>query len=125
MEDAIIKTKLVHSLHALRRWERVNIPHYGKEAGYLLFLELAKADGERPEALKEFYLSMPYSESTLRQLFRHLESDGWLEMPRKGMDRRIKHFVLTDKFKRKKAEWLAVAEGILASDAAHRRTSTP
>lgn len=94
----------------------MNLPHYGKEAGYLLFLELAKAECKRPDALKEFYLSMPFSESTLRLLFRNLESDGWLEMPRKGGDRRIKYFVLTDKFHRKKEEWIRVAEAILKDE---------
>jgi DNA-binding MarR family transcriptional regulator len=120
MQNRIVNTKRVQQLHALRHWERENLPHYGKEAGYALFLELAKADSDRLEALKEFYLSLPYSESTLRQLFRHLESDGWLEMPRKGVDRRIKHFVLTDKFHRKKDEWLKVVESILKSDGVHR-----
>lgn len=116
MKDVNSDINFLIKLRALRHWERVNLPHYGKEAGYLLFLELANAEVEQPEALKEFYLSMPYSESTLRLLFRNLESDGWLEMPRKGVDRRIKHFVLTDKFNRKKDEWLQVLEGILQSE---------
>jgi hypothetical protein len=43
-----------HHLHKLRHWERHNLPHYGKEAGYLIFLELAKAEGASAEMLKEF-----------------------------------------------------------------------
>lgn len=81
-----------------------------------MFLELARAEGANMEALKEFYLSMPFSESTMRLLFRNLESDGWLEMPRKSVDRRIKEFVLTDKFHRKKEEWIKAADSILQGE---------
>lgn len=116
MNDSTGKTLRVRQLHALRHWERRNLPHYGKEAGYFLFLELARAEGANMEALKEFYLSMPFSESTMRLLFRNLESDGWLEMPRKSVDRRIKEFVLTDKFHRKKEEWIKAADSILQGE---------
>lgn len=102
-------------LHALRRWERKNLPHYGKEAGYLLFLELAREGGGTAEMLKEFYLSMPYAESTMRLLLRNLESDGWIEMPRDQDDKRVRKFVLTEKFEHKRDEWLAVVSAILGS----------
>lgn len=95
-------------LHKIRHWERKNLPHYGKEAGYLLFLELARSDGGSSEMLKEFYLSMPYAESTMRLLFRNLESDGWVEMPRNEQDKRVRRYVLTEKFIQKREEWLRV-----------------
>lgn len=101
-------------MHRLRHWERKNLPHYGKEAGYLLFLELSKAGGASTEMLKEFYLSMPYAESTMRLLFRNLENDGWIEMPRNEVDKRVRRFVLTDKFLQKQAEWLKTVELILS-----------
>jgi hypothetical protein len=116
MKERISKQLGVGHLHAFRNWERKNLPHYGKEAGYFLFLELAHGGGANQEALKEFYLSMPYSESTMRLLFRNLENDGWLEMPRRDEDRRIKNFVLTDKFHRKTEEWLEVADSIFRSE---------
>lgn len=104
-----------HHLHTLRHWERHNLPHYGKEAGYLIFLELAKAEGASAEMLKEFYLSMPYAESTMRLLFRNLESDGWIEMPRRHEDKRVRQFVLTEKFYQKRDEWLMAATEILST----------
>lgn len=102
-------------MHRLRHWERKNLPHYGKEAGYLLFLELCKAGEASNEMLKEFYLSMPYAESTMRLLFRNMESDGWIEMPSKVEDRRVRQFVLTDKFHQKRDEWLKVVSEILST----------
>lgn len=110
------KTVTPIQLHAIRHWERKNLPHYGKDAGYLLFLELAKTGSVCSETLKEFYLSMPYAESTMRLLFRNLESDGWIEMPRRGEDKRIRQFVLTDKFHQKKTEWLEAVQAILTGD---------
>ncbi len=102
-------------LHAIRHWERKNLPHYGKEAGYLLFLELAKEGAASADMLKEFYLSMPYAESTMRLLFRNLESDGWIEMPRNQDDKRVRRFVLTEKFHQKREEWLRVVSEILSA----------
>jgi hypothetical protein len=110
-------------MHKLRHWERKNLPHYGKEAGYLLFLELSKAGGASNEMLKEFYLSMPYAESTMRLLFRNMESDGWIEMPNKAGDRRVRQFVLTDKFHQKRDEWLRVASDIISTPLEANRQS--
>jgi DNA-binding MarR family transcriptional regulator len=107
-----------HHLYKLRRWERQNLPHYGKEAGYLLFLEMARSGGLSSEMLKEFYLSMPYAESTMRLLFRNLESDGWIEMPRNEEDKRVRRFILTDKFISKRDEWLTAVSLILSDSPA-------
>ena len=103
-----------HHLHKLRHWERHNLPHYGKEAGYQIFLELAKSEGFSSDMLKAFYLSMPYAESTMRLLFRSLESDGWIEMPRNEEDQRVRRFVLTDKFINKRDEWLTAVSLIMS-----------
>ena len=62
-----------HNLHSIRHWEKQNLPHYGKEVGYLLFLELATFNGIKSEALKAFYLSMPCAESTVRLLLRMIQ----------------------------------------------------
>ena len=81
----------------------------------MLFLELSNAGGASNEMLKEFYLSMPYAESTMRLLFRNMESDGWIEMPSNVADKRVRQFVLTDKFHQKRDEWLRVASDILST----------
>lgn len=109
------KAKLVtpEHLHSIRHWERENLPHYGKEAGYLLFLELAKGNANDLEVLKKFYLSMPYAESTIRLLIRNLEIDGWVQMPRKDSDKRFRQFNVTDKFEKVKHDWLLEVESTL------------
>lgn len=113
MDEKFINNVTAHHLHTLRHWERKNLPHYGKEAGYLLFLELAIAGNISSDMLKEFYLSMPYAESTIRLLLRNMEDDGWIEMPWNEEDRRVRRFVLTEKFHRKKQEWLEEVASIL------------
>lgn len=89
----------------------------------MIFLELAKAEGASAEMLKEFYLSMPYAESTMRLLFRNLESDGWIEMPRRHEDKRVRQFVLTEKFYQKRDEWLMAATEILSTPTETERQS--
>ena len=103
-----------HKLHSVRHWERLNLPHYGKEVGYLMFLELAKSGGVSADTLKSFYLSMPYAESTVRLLIRHLENDGWIQIARQESDNRIRKFLLTEKFQSKQDEWIRTVEQILS-----------
>ena len=79
----------------------------------MLFLELAIAGNISSDMLKEFYLSMPYAESTMRLLLRNMEDDGWIEMPRNEEVRRVRRFVLTEKLHRKKQEWLEEVQSIL------------
>lgn len=64
-------------------------------------------------ALKEFYLSMPFAESTVRLLLRDLENDGWIEMQSLDKDKRIKGFLLTDKFCHLRDEWLQEIRSII------------
>lgn len=89
----------------------------------MLFLELAKTGCESTDILKEFYLSMPYAESTIRLLFRNLESDGWIEMPRNQDDKRVRQFVLTEKFHQKREEWLLEVSKILSTSSEPDRQS--
>lgn len=110
------RSKLVitpHHLQKIRLWERNNLPCCVTEAGYLLVLELAKAEKTSNMALKEFYLSMPFAESTIRLLLRDLENDGWIEMKSLDKDKRIKGFLLTDKFCHLRDEWLQEIRSII------------
>lgn len=106
------------TLYKVRQWERSNLPHYGKEVGYLLFLELARHGGISQDTLKSFYLSMPYSESTVRLILRQLEADGWIEAPRVVTDKRSRQIDLTQKFIDKQEEWIRAIKDILLE---HRR----
>src|SRR5574343_426618 len=108
MQD-VYRSELVKRIRHLRDWERANLPIYGTLSGYELFLELASMQHLGKRSLKDLYLSMRCAESTTRLLFRNLESDGWIHLPRLGTDQRFRDFHLTDKFHRCVEEWLAVA----------------
>ncbi len=114
MQDTF-RSSLVTSIRLLRDWERANIPMYGSLAGYQLFLELASMPHDGMRSLKEIYLSMKCAESTTRLLFRNLEADGWLLLPRNSSDQRFREFQLTDKFHRCVDEWLTVASTLTSS----------
>jgi len=96
-------------------WEAKNLPHYGKEVGYMLFLKLSCNNIVTTDALKEFYLQMPYAESTVRLLLRNLEADGWIYTPRNQYDKRARQFVLTERFISKRDEWLKKVHETLVS----------
>lgn len=114
MPKKILNYITANKMYEIRQWEKMNLPHYGSDAGHTLFFELAKIDDKKIQNLKEFYLSMPYAESTMRLLFRHLENDGWLKMERESKDQRIRIFILSEKFYSKKKEWLYNASQILS-----------
>ncbi|PUE60167.1 hypothetical protein B9Z44_11665 [Limnohabitans curvus] len=101
-----IKINKISNLRRIRSWEQKNLPTYGTDAGYALLLELASLEDGSDITLKGLYLSVPYAESTIRLLFRNLEEDGWIELPKDHVDRRFKSFVATEKFHRKVDEWL-------------------
>lgn len=101
-----IKINKINNLKRIRSWEQKNLPTYGTDAGYALLLELASLENGSDITLKSLYLSIPYAESTIRLLFRNLEEDGWIELPKAPLDRRFKSFVPTEKFHRKVDEWL-------------------
>lgn len=101
-----IKTIKINRLRRIRTWEQNNLPTYGTDAGYALLLELAALGKDTEVNLKSLYLSMPYAESTIRLLFRNLEEDGWIELPRGMVDQRFKSFTPTEKFHRKVDEWV-------------------
>ena len=83
-----------------------HLPVYGSIAGYELFLILASSKNSEKLSLKEIYLSMKCAESTTRLLFRNLESDGWIVLPRDPRDNRTKDFQLTEKLRNTIDKWL-------------------
>jgi len=107
------RSALVMRVRLIRDWERANLPIYGSLAGYQLFLELAAMPPQGKKSLKEIYLSMSCAESTTRLLFRNLESDGWLRLPRGQEDQRFREFQLTEKFITRIDEWLMYVEASL------------
>ena len=99
---------VIRKVHLFREWERMNLPMYGSIAGYELFLLLASSPYKEKMSLKEVYLSMRCAESTTRLLFRNLESDGWIVLPRDPKDNRFREFQLTEKFIDLVTRWVEV-----------------
>ena len=104
-------SEVVKKIRLFREWERTNLPVYGTLAGYELLLILASSPYTDKMSLKEVYLSMRCAESTTRLLFRNLESDGWIVLPRDPEDNRFKEFQLTDKLKTVIDKWLEMFNG--------------
>ena len=100
-----IKLNAISRIRLFRQWEKANLPLYGTQAGSELFLLLASSLISNKMTLKEIYLSMSCAESTTRLLFRNLESDGWIVLPRDQSDSRFKEFQLTEKFHNIIADW--------------------
>jgi DNA-binding MarR family transcriptional regulator len=107
MQD-INRIRWAHLIRNLHQWERENLPTYGTQAGYELFLQLAALPSGAQKPLKDIYLSMHCAESTTRLLLRKLESEGWIILPRFQTDERYKGFRLTDKFLTRIDEWVRV-----------------
>ena len=98
----------------LREWEWVNLPTYGSTAGYTLFLKLASLPPTGATSLKHMYLTMPCAESTTRLLFRNLERDGMIHLPRDRTDQRFREFQLTPKFQTVLTDWTQFVGAVLA-----------
>jgi DNA-binding MarR family transcriptional regulator len=110
------KSNKINRLRRIRSWELKNLPIYGTDAGYALFLEIAALEELNDVSLKSLYLSMPYAESTIRLLFRNLEEDGWVELRKHVVDQRIKTFTPTQKFSFVVDQWLDHVDECLGTD---------
>ncbi len=106
--EQIDRSDLISQISEIHKWELENLPTYGTLAGYELFIRLAGVSHGKYKSLKEMYLSMSCTESTTRLLFRNLEVDGWIHLPRSESDKRFKEFHLTDKFYKCLDCWLAL-----------------
>ena len=81
--------KLARRLLLLRSWERQHMPMAGSViAGDIVLLALAREDGDAAR-VKDFHLSLHYSEDRVSQVLKALVRDGWLTMERDEDDRRI------------------------------------
>jgi hypothetical protein len=106
--------QLIGRMLRLREWEWENLPTYGTTAGYALFLKLACLPPAGAISLKVMYLSMPCAESTTRLLFRNLERDGLIYLPRDRLDQRFREFQLTSKFQIVLTDWTQFIGNVLS-----------
>ncbi len=109
------KSSLINTIRRIRSWEQKQLPTYGTDAGYALFLELASLVNSKDIPLKQVYLSLPFAESTIRLLIRNLEEDGWIALPQGPEDKRQRFFNPTEKFHVLVDEWIAVNLDLISS----------
>jgi hypothetical protein len=102
----LVQARTISAIKSFKEWERRNLPTYGTEAGYDLFLILASLEPDKSISLKSLYLTVNCSESTTRLLFRHLEQDGWIELVKCTSDGRHRTFHKTKKFNAKVSDWI-------------------
>lgn len=91
--------KLARRLLLLRSWERQNMPMAGSIiAGDIVLLALAREDGNAAR-VKDFHLSLHYSEDRVSQVLKELVRDGWLTMERDVSDRRMRKVHASDRLR--------------------------
>ena len=91
--------KLARRLLLLRSWERQNMPMSGSIiAGDIVLLALAREDGDAAR-VKDFHLSLHYSEDRVSQVLKELVRDGWLAMERDEADRRMRKVHASDRLR--------------------------
>lgn len=91
--------KLARRLLLLRSWERQNMPMAGSMiAGDIVLLALAREDGDAAR-VKDFHLSLHYSEDRVSQVLKDLVRDGWLTMERDESDRRMRKVHASDRLR--------------------------
>lgn len=91
--------KLARRLLLLRSWERQNMPMAGSIiAGDIVLLALAREDGDAAR-VKDFHLSLHYSEDRVSQVLKELVRDGWLTMERDEADRRMRKVYASDQLR--------------------------
>lgn len=89
--------KLARRLLLLRSWERQHMPMTGSIiAGDIVLLALARDDGDAAR-VKDFHLSLHYSEDRVSQVLKELVRDGWLIMERDEKDRRMRKVHASDR----------------------------
>ena len=113
MVDSLCERNLVQSIEKLRNWERKNLPMCRTISGYDLVVTLASFPLHKEVKLKYIYNSLPYSEKTLRTLLKNLESDGWITMPKKYKDKRVRVITLTEKFHDRICSWKMIMEQLI------------
>jgi len=91
-------------------------------AGDIVLLALARDDGDAAR-VKDFHLSLHYSEDRVSQVLKELVRDGWLTMERDETDRRMRkvhasdrlHFLFGE-YQRFLFEMLSVGDGVVSQD---------
>ena len=91
--------KLARRLLLLRSWERQNMPMAGSIiAGDIVLLAFARDDGDAAR-VKDFHLSLHYSEDRVSQVLKELTTDGWLTVERDESDRRMRKVHASDRLR--------------------------
>lgn len=94
----ISATSFARRLLVMSAWERTHIPcHSSLIAREVMLLALSRYDGVNAARVKEFHLTLPYSEDRISQLLKQLTKDGWVTVKKNQQDGRTKFVLPTER----------------------------
>lgn len=90
---------MLEKVQAVRKWAKENLPMYESTIAYDLIIFLAiEFVGCKPLTVKRLFASLPYSYTAIRQHYKKLFKDGWVEHLPDEKDGRIKYIKPSQKF---------------------------
>lgn len=90
---------MLEKVQAVRKWAKENLPMYESTIANDLIIFLAiEFVGCKPLTVKRLFASLPYSYTAIRQHYKKLFKDGWVEHIPDEKDGRIKYIKPSQKF---------------------------
>lgn len=90
---------MLEKVQAVRNWGKENLPLYESVIAndLIIFLAIEFVKG-KPLTVKRLFASLPYSYTAVRQHYKKLFKDGWVEHVSDDRDRRIKYIKPSERF---------------------------
>lgn len=90
---------MLEKVQAVRSWGKENLPFYESVIAndLIIFLAIEFVKG-KPLTVKRLFASLPYSYTAVRQHYKKLFKDGWVEHVSDDRDRRIKYIKPSERF---------------------------
>ncbi|SNX28775.1 hypothetical protein SAMN06295945_1122 [Polynucleobacter meluiroseus] len=90
---------VLEKIQAVRSWGKENLPFYESVIAndLIIFLAIEFVKG-KPLTVKRLFASLPYSYTAVRQHYKRLFKDGWVEHISDDRDRRIKYIKPSERF---------------------------
>lgn len=91
--------EMLEKVQAVRTWGKENLPLYESVIAndLIIFLAIEFVKG-KPLTVKRLFASLPYSYTAVRQHYKKLFQDGWVEHIADDRDKRIKYIKPSERF---------------------------
>lgn len=89
----------LEKVQSIRNWGKENLPFYESVIAndLIIFLAIEFVKG-KPLTVKRLFASLPYSYTAIRQHYKKLFKDGWVEHATDDRDKRIKYIKPSERF---------------------------